>query len=322
MNRKLTQMRRRRRLVGLALVTGVALTSAGAAWGQVAGQPAATQACPGTVVGTLGIVDMDCRGCALRLTRPRGSSLWIPSWSFSAEPQITAIAPDSPAAGVLEVGDRIVAVDGLLITTAEGGRRFANLAPDSTATIRYRRDGRTYDAVLRASSRCGPALEGAGHLEFPTIVGDSVSGRAVTWNGPGILIQTWTTAHGRRTVMTFPGWQVGLRRSGGTTTVEIPEARYGMNFSCGSCSSTLRDGRRVWRFSNPIEVLGVAEGGPAERAGMLVGDRITHVDGIPIDTERGGEAFSNVRPGRATRLTVIGRDGRERTVTIVPPARI
>lgn len=303
----------------LALVAAAALAAAGAARAQVAaGQPSG-QPCPGSVVGTLGIIDMDCRGCALRLRVPEhGSPLWTPEWSFSAEPQVARIAPNSPAVGVLQVRDRIVAVDGFLITTEEGGRRFARLRPDSVVTIRYRRDGRTHEVELRAIARCGPAVEGSPVPLVPAQPADALSGVAVTWGGPGFLIQTWTGPDGRRTVMTMPsGWQVGTR-SDGRAAIEIPEARYGMNFACGPCSSRDAGGRRVWRFSNPIEVISVQEGGPAEQAGLQAGDRITHVDGARIESQAGGEAFSSVRRGRPVRLTVTGRDGRERTVTLVP----
>ena len=78
----------------------------------------------------------------------------------------------------------------------------------------------------------------------------------------------------------------------------------------------------MWRFSSPIEVISVQEGGPAEQAGLLAGDRITHVDGKRIDSRLGGDAFSSIRPGRPVRLTVVGRDGAERVVTLVPGGRI
>jgi len=59
-------------------------------------------------------------------------------------------------------------------------------------------------------------------------------------------------------------------------------------------------------------------GGPADRAGLRVGDKITAVDGMRIKSKEGGKAFSSLRPGQATRFTVIGRDGCERTMTVVP----
>lgn len=314
----------RTRLAGLVLFVAATVATSDEGWTQVAAREPSGQPCAGFVVGTVGILDMDCRrGCALMLRGPeQGSTLWRPVWSFTVEPQITLIAPNSPAQGVLQEGDRIVAVDGFLITTPEGGRRFAKLVPDSTVTIRYRRDGRTREATLRAVARCGPAVEGGPGFVMPTMTRDSISGSVISWDGPGILIQTWTEDNGRRTVMAFPrGGRLNLRQSGGRAVIEIPESRYGMNFSCGPCSSADRDGRRAWRFSNPIEVIGIAEGGPAERAGVRVGDRITHVDGERIDTRRGGEAFSSVRPGRPVQLTVTGRDGAERTVTLVPSGR-
>jgi len=316
-------MRTRARFLASVLAAGAVLAIPGAARAQAVAQQPGGQPCAGSVVGTLGIIDMDCRGCALRLRVPEhGSPLWTPEWSFSAEPRVARIAPNSPAVGVLRPRDQIVAVDGFLITTDEGGRRFARLRPDSVVTIRYRRDGRTREAQLRAIARCGPAVEGSPVRLVPASPADSLSGVAVTWGGPGFLIQTWTAPDGRRTVMTLPsGWQVGTRRSDGRRTIEIPEARYGMNFACGPCSSRDAGGRRVWRFSSPIEVISVQEGGPAEQAGLRAWDRITHVDGQRIESRAGGEAFSSVRPGVPVRLTVIGRDGAGREVTLVPGGR-
>lgn len=317
----------RRRLASVALIAGAALAAAGVARAQVAGAQPAGDSCAGSVVGTLGILDMDCgrSGCAVTFRGPEpGSDAWKPEWSFTVEPRITRITPDSPADGVLQVGDRIVAVDGFLITTEEGGRRFANLAANSTVTIRYRRGGRTRDAALRAVARCGPGLEGGPSISppsMPTTVQDSMHGRVVVWNGPGILFQTWTTADGRQTVMTLPGLELGVHASGGSADIEIPESRYGMNFACGPCSSTMTNRRRVWRFSNPIEVVGVEEGGPAEAAGLRVGDRITHLNGARIDSQRGGEVFSSVQPGVPVELTVVAPDGAERTTTLVPRER-
>lgn len=48
-----------------------------------------------------------------------------PDWvHFLTEPVITELRPGTPAHGVLEVGDVLVAVDGNLVTTLEGSRRF------------------------------------------------------------------------------------------------------------------------------------------------------------------------------------------------------
>ncbi|MFH0751541.1 MAG: PDZ domain-containing protein [Chloroflexota bacterium] len=314
---RMTMWRRRtdrglRWLAGLTLVVGVGLVSPGPAWPQVAdsaGRRPGDRSCPGGVVGALGITRVDCRGdCFLTVDRREQSMVW----SFSVEPRITEIAPNGPAAGALEIGDRIVAIDGVLITTPEGGRRLANIEPDRDVTIRFRRGRRIGEATLRAGTRCGPAVEG---VRSGLVSSSSVDSGGVSWTGPGIRIETSGSGESRRTSITVPGARMSV---GETGVPEMSEARLGMSFGCGPCSSTRRNGRTVWSFSNPIDVIRVDVGGPAERGGIRVGDRITHVDGLRIDSRRGGEAFSTLRPGQATRLTVTGRDGIERTVTVVP----
>lgn len=48
---------------------------------------------------------------------------------------------DAPAAGVLCDGDQILTVDGVLITTRDGGRRLAKLRAGTPVTLRIRRGG-------------------------------------------------------------------------------------------------------------------------------------------------------------------------------------
>ena len=55
--------------------------------------------------------------------------------------------------------------------------------------------------------------------------------------------------------------------------------------------------------------MAVREGGPADRAGMRVGDRVTRVDGLSIVSEAGGLRFLRAARGREMRLTV-DREGR------------
>jgi hypothetical protein len=68
----------------------------------------------------------------------------------------------------------------------------------------------------------------------------------------------------------------------------------------------------------------VSRDGPAARAGLIAGDRITHVNGVSILTRAGARAFGRVRPGQKVRLTVL-RDGkpltRELTLATRPELR-
>ncbi|HYR09201.1 MAG TPA: PDZ domain-containing protein, partial [Longimicrobium sp.] len=78
-----------------------------------------------------------------------------PVWEFGGEPVISQVRENGPAAGGrLRDGDAIVAVDGQLITTAEGGRRFSAIDPGDQVRLSIRRGGRVQDVTLRVGSRC------------------------------------------------------------------------------------------------------------------------------------------------------------------------
>ncbi|HJR52505.1 MAG TPA: PDZ domain-containing protein [Gemmatimonadota bacterium] len=77
--------------------------------------------------------------------------------SFSTEPRIDAIDPESPAAGRLEVGDVLVAIDDRLITTSAAGRRLARLEPGVPVRLWVRRGGRDVRVELTPQPGCGPS---------------------------------------------------------------------------------------------------------------------------------------------------------------------
>jgi len=58
---------------------------------------------------------------------------------FSVEPRISTIDPKGPSANKLRQNDVLVAVDGVLITTLEGGYRLANANIGKAVRLRVRR---------------------------------------------------------------------------------------------------------------------------------------------------------------------------------------
>ena len=89
--------------------------------------------------GDIGIGELQCvaAGCGVNgLSRGRYRH------EFSAEPYVWDIDPAGPAAGLLNDGDRIVSINGMLITTAAGGERLANLVPGERLSLRVRRADR------------------------------------------------------------------------------------------------------------------------------------------------------------------------------------
>lgn len=106
----------------------------------------------------LGISAMRCR-CS---SETKGD---MTSWTFLTEPEILAVRPDGPSAGKLAAGDRVIAIDGSLITTPEGGRRWSDLRPGKDVSLRVRRDGvpRTVSIVVGSSP---PEDAGSDHLDL------------------------------------------------------------------------------------------------------------------------------------------------------------
>jgi hypothetical protein len=93
-----------------------------------------------------------------------------------------------------------------------------------------------------------------------------------------------------------------------------PTGWFGFSIKCSECGwSQQRDeDSPVWESSTPPELSMISRDGPAARAGLLAGDRITHVNGVSILTSQGARAFGRVRPGQKVRLTVL-RNGKSLT---------
>lgn len=310
------------RWAGVTAVGACAFLAPGRAASQKAPAAAATmkgegfQACTGRVVGSLGLTGWDCRGdCTITLDERREETK---AWTFSVEPRITGVEAGGPAHGKLEAGDVLVAIDGLLITTAEGGSYFANLPSDADVKVRYRRGGRVAEAVVHTASVCGNAWD-VPPPPPPPAPGDVP--RVVT---PRVRITGVAPA---------PTPAEPPHRTGVAAVPPVPPLApsaplpprplLGIGFTCTECGTRAdsASGKEVWFFSRPPEVTSVDAGGAADRAGIQIGDRVVAVGGAGITTDAGGRAFGAIRPGVAVRLTVAKRNGREQTVTLVPEAR-
>ena len=95
--------------------------------------------------GQPGVGLLHCVGGSCEIFVRRGGVVFH---RFSSEPRVWRIAPDGPAAGRLREGDVLVAVDGALVTSVEGGLRLANLAPGRPVRLRVRRAGRELEVEI------------------------------------------------------------------------------------------------------------------------------------------------------------------------------
>ena len=307
-----TMMRNTMRLTAV----GIALTLVGTTQGSSQGVVARAQTCEsGVSMGSLGISGLDCVGeCSVTLGKDGREENWV----FSTEPRIFSIEARGPAEDILRAGDRLVAIDGLLITSREGGRRYASLEPGETVTVRYRRDGAVQEAGIRVGSRCAypptPTVS-AGRVAPPPPprpVGETAIGIATA---PRVRVLPEPAVPEPPAVVGSTGIL-----SRGVFIDPTPRGRLGIGLKCEHCGTETDEetGQSVWFFSGPIEVTQVNSGGPAEEAGIRMGDLITAIDGHDIATDTGGLAFSNLIPGEAVRVTVVRRNGRKEDVTVVP----
>jgi len=114
----------------------------------------AAQQCPAgrPPAGDLGIRAVRCTGpaasCAINVRTGGDDSV---RHEFAVEPVITTVADETD----LHVGDALVALDGLLITTAAGGERLAGLRAGASVQILVRRDGVLHEIRMTAGRGCG-----------------------------------------------------------------------------------------------------------------------------------------------------------------------
>lgn len=259
--------------------------------------PAAGQTVCDEQAGTLGIQGLRCEGCTYSM-----SESGIEEARFRTEPEVMALARGFTEGDPLEAGDRIVAIDGALITTLEGSDRLVALRAGQRVTVRVRRDGRVVDLAMVAGSAC----ELRRRLEEEEV---EVEGIAVPGAGWGRLPPPPASAPlpPLPSVPALP-----------PMPAMPPSAYLGFGLKCGPCG--VRDGVRFFDDNPPI-VTSVVEQGPAGQAGLQADDLILAVDGIEITTAEGGRRFSQIEPGDRVELTV-RRGGERRTLTLEAGDRV
>jgi hypothetical protein len=318
-------------LLLLLLASGSASAGAPGVPGAARPEPCAGNLAP---IGDLGIVSLDC-DCIYsgRAHSTDGHMTLARRWTFRSEPEVSELRPDGPAAGRLREGDVITAIDGVLITTRDGARRFAEVAPGAVVTLTVRRDGR----------------------EMPVrIVADTVCPESVHWPESGVLVMTPSVPRPPvapevpRTPQT-PGTpaaaeapeapqapeaaispeearserrMAALPKPAIPTEDALPRGWSGFGLTCSNCGGQPGgDGAPpVWEFGTLPTIYFLDPGSPAARAGFQIGDVLTHLDGISLVTEEGGRRFGALKPGQNVRWTIL-RGGRPRVINVIPEAR-
>jgi hypothetical protein len=128
----------------IALVIGFTGSAAAQSGGRGIGRGAGSGAAGaigsggrGTSAGWAG--SFECVQCTIHFST---SGTWV---EFGTEPVVRGMSADG---GVLLDGDVIVAVDGILITTSAGGRRFAAIDASEPTRLTVRRNGRQVDVTV------------------------------------------------------------------------------------------------------------------------------------------------------------------------------
>ena len=230
--------------------------------------------------GDIGIEYLLCVGgsCSVNLRSGRGYA-----HDFSTEPLIRGIRPGSPSTGKLKTGDILIAIDGVLITTREGGRRLANLRPGVAVTLRVRRDGREMDIAVVPEVGCNmPRLA--------VLVRPAKGASDASDAGAAVLA---------RPALRPPA----LPARPSPMSNPLPAVDFGMELQCGSCGWYNTPGGPAWRSTEAPVIHAVEPGGPAAQAGFRPGDILLKVDGQMI-TASGGRHLGELAPGRPVTFQV------------------
>ena len=258
----------------------------------LAAAPAAAQEECDESAGTLGIQGLRCEGCTYSM-----SQSGIEAARFRTEPQVLAVARGFAEGDRLRAGDRIVAIDGTLITTREGSDRLVELGSGQSVTVRVRRNGRELDLEVVAGSAC-ELVRQARQREVEV---ERMDERELP---PGYQMVELPPAPPAEAPLP-PAPPAGPR-----PPVLPPSGYLGFGLRCERCG--IRSG--AFFFASPPTIIQLTDDGPAAEAGLRSGDVILEVDGRDI-TGAGADRFGEIEPGQTVRLTV-RRDGQERAFTV------
>ncbi|UCF06085.1 MAG: PDZ domain-containing protein [bacterium] len=247
----------------------------------------------------LGITGMKCN-CTF--TFGEDERLWL----FHAEPKIEGIDRDGPSHGKLKGGDVIVAIDGMLITTRKAGIRFANLVAGEPVELTVRRWGRTRSVTVVPRAAPEPEVPidlTVRHSDYDNSVTIEPGETALPELARSIEELSMRSAKIAEVVRMmglpvfsefslFPEFNIDFAG-------QAPRGWIGFGLSFGgSIRDKGPDKPAEWRFNEPPSIKSIQPGSPADEAGLQVDDVLLEIDGVKLDSRKGGKLFSRMEPGQ------------------------
>jgi len=247
----------------------------------------------------LGISSMECN-CSF--ISSEDEQLWL----FHAEPKITGVEHNGPSHGKLKSGDVIVAIDDMLITTRKAGIRFANLTAGERVELTVRRHGRTRAVTVAAREVTEPdvpidlTIHRDDHSNTTTIepnarrlpdLARSIETLSLRAAEIGVLIDSVglpSRQRFRSRPEIYPDFSKMFPRGW---------IGFGLSFR-GSIQHKDKEKPAEWRFNDPPSIKSVQPGSPADKAGLQVNDVLLEIDGLKLDSRKGGKRFSRMEPGQ------------------------
>lgn len=242
---------------------------------------------------------------------------------FRSEPTVLGVMRDGPSYGILYRGDVITSVDGYSIVTAEGARRFSSIEPGDDVDLTFKRNGKTMKASIHAEEASpnvyvlSPEASGAYSIGWDLAPTPAIPATPPTPPTPaqrpyGVvtiprpLLPAEPPSTAMPAVPAVPGAVTVWPTPAVPPVMAVPRGWFGFSIRCNNCGwYTLQRGDApVWESDATPELAMVAAEGPAGRAGLRSGDRLTHIDGLSILSREGARRFGRVMPGQRVRLTV------------------
>ncbi len=275
-----------------------------------------------------------------------------PAFDFSVQPWLWEIDPDGPASGKLEDGDRLLAVNGVSITSTEAGRILGDLDAGDEVSLDVRRGSIVSTVEIEVGLTCTGTQVSVGPTAAPSPSLPTALGLGATiWSSDSLVPDPPAVADAPSPVQGIrrpeprarsgsgavvfprvpaPGTSVAdavaptapavaAEEAIGITRVQAGTLDIGLG--CGRCQLSTGSGYPRWTFSDYPVVVQVEEGGAGDRGGLRTGDVITSVNGLDLLTPEGGERFGSLMAGERAELAYRRGDDEGVAVVVLRPRR-